>query len=131
MFVVSNLILAIAQVLEYILWAYSWILLGRLVISFFNVDQGNPIVRFLYATTEPVLAPLRRRLPRYGGFDLSPLIAWLGILFLQRFLVRSLYDWASRMNCPRTLLDGRSSRRSNSLRHPGGFVDELCPSSAA
>ena len=98
MFVVSNLILAIAQVLAYILWAYSWILLGRLVISFFNVDQGNPIVRFIYATTEPVLAPLRRRLPRYGGFDLSPLIAWLGILFLQRFLVRSLYDLASRMN---------------------------------
>jgi YggT family protein len=98
MFVVSNLILAIAQVMEYILWAYSWILLGRVVISFFDVDQGNPIVRFLHASTEPVLAPLRRRLPWYGGFDLSPLIAWLGILFLQRFLVRSLYDLAYKMN---------------------------------
>lgn len=98
MFVVGNLILAIAQVLEYILWAYSWILLGRVVISFFNVDQDNPIVRFLHATTDPVLAPLRRRLPPYGGFDLSPLIAWVAILFLQRFLVRSLYDLAYRMS---------------------------------
>jgi YggT family protein len=98
MFVFANLIVAIAQVLDYILWAYSWILLGRVVISFFNADQDNPIVRFLYAATEPVLAPLRRRLPRHGGFDLSPLIAWLGILFLQRFLIRSLYDLAYTMN---------------------------------
>lgn len=98
MFVFANLVFALAQVLDYLLWAYSWILLGRVVISFFNVDYENPIVRFLHAATEPALAPIRNRLPWYAGFDFSPLIAWLGILFLQRFMVRSLYDLAYRLN---------------------------------
>lgn len=98
MFVFANLILAIAQILDYILWAYMWILIGRVAVSFFNADNHNPIVRFLFAATEPLLAPLRRRLPWYGGFDFSPIVAWLGILFLQRFLVRSLYDLAYRLN---------------------------------
>ena len=98
MFVISNLVLAIAQILEYVLWAYSWIIIARVVIAFFNVEYGNPIVRFLHAATEPVLAPLRRRFPTYSGFDFAPIIAWLGIMFLQRFLIRSLYDLAHRMN---------------------------------
>lgn len=98
MFVLANLLGALAQILDYVLWAYMWILLGRVVVSLFNVDDQNPIVRFLYAATEPVLAPVRRRLPWYGGFDISPIVAWLGIIFLQRFVVRSLYDLAYRLS---------------------------------
>jgi YggT family protein len=72
-----------------------WILLGRIVISWVNADPANPIVRFLHAATEPVLERARRLLPlQAGGFDLSPIIVWIAILFLQRFLVRSLYDLA-------------------------------------
>lgn len=98
MFVLANLLGALAQILDYVLWAYMWILIGRVVVSLFNADDQNPIVRFLYAATEPVLAPLRRRLPWYGGFDISPIVAWLVIIFLQRFLVRSLYDLADRLS---------------------------------
>lgn len=98
MFILANLILALAQILDYVLWAYMWILIGRVVISFFNADYQNPIVRFLYAATEPVLAPVRRRLPWVGGFDVSPIVVWLAIIFLQRFLVRSLYELAYRLN---------------------------------
>lgn len=95
MFVLSNFLIALAQVLDYVLWAYTWILLGRVIISWVNADYQNPIVRFLYAATEPVLAPVRRRLPLFaGGFDLSPIALWIAILFLQRFLVRSLYELA-------------------------------------
>jgi YggT family protein len=95
MFIVSNFLAALAQVLDYLLWAYVWILLGRIVISWVNADPANPIVRFLYAATEPVLERARRLLPlQAGGFDLSPIIVWIVILFLQRFLVRSLYDLA-------------------------------------
>ena len=98
MFVLANLILALAQILDYILWAYMWILIARVVISFFDADSRNAIVRFLYAATEPVLQPLRRRLPPYNGFDFSPVVAWLVIMFVDRFLVRSLYDLAFRLN---------------------------------
>jgi len=95
MFIVSNFLAALAQVLDYLLWAYVWILLGRIVISWVNADPANPIVRFLYAATEPVLERARRLLPlQAGGFDLSPIIVWIVILFLQRFLVHSLYDLA-------------------------------------
>jgi YggT family protein len=95
MFLLANFLIAVAQVLDYILWAYIWILFGRVVVSWVNADPHNPIVRFLYNATEPVLQKLRRLLPLYaGGFDLSPIIAWIGIVFLQRFLVHSLYDLA-------------------------------------
>ena len=98
MFLLANLLAALAQILDYVLWAYMWILLGRVVFSLFNADDQNPIVRFLYAATEPVLEPVRRRLPRLGAFDISPIVVWLGIVFLQRFLVRSLYDLAYRLS---------------------------------
>jgi YggT family protein len=72
-----------------------WILIGRIIVSWVNADYSNPIVRFLYAATEPVLEPVRRRLPLFaGGFDLSPIVIWVAIIFLQRFLIRSLYDLA-------------------------------------
>jgi YggT family protein len=98
MFILSNLLAALAQVLDYLLWAYMWILIGRVIISWVNADPANPIVRFLYAATDPVLARVRRVLPlQAGGFDLSPIVVWLVIIFLQRFLVRSLYDLAQAM----------------------------------
>ena len=95
MFIIGNLLLATAQVLDYLLWDYMWILIGRVIISWVNADYNNPIVRFLYAATEPVLEPVRRRLPVFaGGFDLSPIAVWLAVIFLQRFLVRTLYELA-------------------------------------
>ena len=95
MFVIANLLIALAQVLDYVLWAYMWILIGRIIVSWVNADYSNPIVRFLYATTEPVLEPVRRRLPLFaGGLDLSPIVVWVTIIFLQLFLIRSLYDLA-------------------------------------
>ena len=95
MFIIANLLIAVAQVLDYVSWAYMWIMIGRIIISWVNADYDNPIVRFLYAATEPVLEPVRRRLPLFaGGFDLSPIVVWIAIIFLQRFLVRSLYELA-------------------------------------
>lgn len=95
MFIFTNLLFAVAQVLNYVLWAYLWILVGRFVISLVNADYDNPIVRFLYAATEPVLERVRQRIPVFvGGWDLSPLVVWIAIIFLQRFLIRSLYDLA-------------------------------------
>ena len=95
MFVLGNFIAAVAQVLDYVLWAYVWILFARVVASWLNADPYNPIVNFLYNATEPLLERIRRFVPAFaGGFDLSPLIAWLVIMFLQRFLVRTLFDLA-------------------------------------
>jgi len=95
LFIVVNFLEALAQVLYYLLEAYMWIVVARAVISWVNADPYNPIVRFLYNATEPVLYRIRRALPLYaGGIDFSPILVFVGILFLQRFLVQSLYDMA-------------------------------------
>ena len=91
MFVLANLLFAVAQVLDYVLWAYIWILIARIVLSFVQADYQNPIVRFIYGATEPVLARVRARLPVVAGFDLSPVVVWIAVIFLLHFVVRSLF----------------------------------------
>ncbi len=98
MFLLANLLGAVATLLYYALWLYMWILIARAVISWVSPDPYNPIVQFLYRATEPVLDPIRRRLPSSGfGIDFSPLVVILVIYFLQIFLVRSLQDIAFRL----------------------------------
>jgi YggT family protein len=95
MFVLGNLLEALATVIYYVLTIYMWIIIARAVISWVNPDPYNPIVRFLYSVTDPVLLAIRRRLPLYfGGIDFSPIIVILAIIFLQRFVVASLHDLA-------------------------------------
>ncbi|MFP4473056.1 MAG: YggT family protein [Candidatus Omnitrophota bacterium] len=93
MYMLANFIFAVARILGMVLSIYTWILFFRVIISWVNPDPYNPIVRFLVQVTEPVLAPIRRYLPLMG-IDLSPLIAFAAIMFLQSFLVQSLYDLA-------------------------------------
>lgn len=98
MFVVNNFMMAIAQLMDFLLTAYMWIIVGRAVISWVNADPRNPIVRFLYEATEPVLSRIRRVLPMsMGGIDFSPMILILGIMFLQSFLIRTLKQIAMGM----------------------------------
>ena len=91
MFVFNNFMMAIAQLVEFLLVAYMWIVIGRAVISWVNADPSNPIVRFLYEVTEPLLRRIRRLLPvSMGNIDFSPMILILAIMFLQNFLVPTL-----------------------------------------
>jgi YggT family protein len=91
MFVANNFVLAVAQLIDFLLTAYMWIIIGRAVISWVSADPHNPVVRFLYEATEPVLSRIRRLLPiSVGGIDFSPVIVIMGIMFLQSFLVPTL-----------------------------------------
>lgn len=98
MFVVGNTLLGVATVLDYILTFYSWIIIARALISWVNPDPWNPIVQFLTRATEPVLAPIRRRMGWAMGIDLSPLIVIAAIWFLQIAVVQSIKDLAGQMN---------------------------------
>ena len=93
MFVVTNLIAAIAEVVDYALIAYMWVIIARALISWVSPDPFNPVVRFLYRATEPVLRPIRRRLPDMP-IDFSPMIVIIAIVFLRRFLVPTLLQIA-------------------------------------
>jgi len=93
-FLIANLIHAIAVLLSYVLTIYIWIIIVRALISWVSPDPYNPIVQILYRITEPVLAPVRYRMPDFGGIDISPIVVLLVIFFLQSFLVSSLFDMA-------------------------------------
>jgi YggT family protein len=89
---------AAAEVLYWGLEIYMWLIIARAVISWVNPDPYNPIVRFLYNVTEPVLSYLRHRVPLvYGGLDLSPLVVLAVIVFLKVFLVGTLMSYATRI----------------------------------
>jgi YggT family protein len=98
MFVMGNVLQAVATVLDTVLWLYMWVIIARALISWVNPDPWNPIVQFLERVTEPVLAPIRRWIGWKMGIDLSPIIAILIISFLQIALVKTLSDLARQMN---------------------------------
>ncbi len=88
-------LVALAKVIDTVLFIYMWIIIIRAVLSWVSPDPYNPIVRFIYNVTEPVLYQIRRRLPvSFGGIDLSPVIVLLIIMFLQNFVVRSLLHFS-------------------------------------
>ncbi len=98
MFAVRHLLEAVVEILNLGLTIYMWLIVARAILSWVSPDPYNPIVRFLYSATEPVLDWVRRHVPIvFGGLDLSPILVLLAIVFLQKFLVASLMDLAFRM----------------------------------
>lgn len=97
MFLIGNFLGGVAKVLDVLLTLYMWIIIIRAILSWVNPDPYNPIVRFLRDVTEPVLAPVRRRLPHMGGMDVSPIVVFLAIILIQSFVVRSLAEMALRL----------------------------------
>ena len=99
MIILSNFLTAIAKVADIVLSIYMWVVIARAVLSWVSPDPYNPIVRFIHKVTEPVLYQIRRRIPvSFGGIDFSPIIVFLAIIFLQRFLVHSLYELAQTLH---------------------------------
>ena len=98
MFIIVNLLSAIAAVVDIILTAYMFLIIARAIVSWVNPDPYNPIVKFLYQTTEPVLYRIRRYLPFRGmAIDLSPLVLLFIIVFLKQFLVVTIQDIVLRL----------------------------------
>ena len=96
MFVMSNLLAAVAKVVDIALTIFMWIIIARAILSWVSPDPYNPIVRFIHNVTEPVLYQIRRRIPlNFGGIDFSPIIVLLAVIFLQRFVVQSLFELTS------------------------------------
>jgi len=81
-------------VLGWVFQLYSFALLLRVVFDWIRVPRLQKFTTFLWRITEPVLAPIRRILPRWGGLDFSPVAAVLALSLLQMVLqgiIRSLF----------------------------------------
>jgi YggT family protein len=93
----SLLILWTVDVLHLVIQAYIIIIIVRSVLSWVNPDPYNPIVRFLYRITEPVLRPIRHRMPDLGGLDLSPMVVILVLWFAESVVLGWLRQMASEL----------------------------------
>ncbi|CEP69494.1 Uncharacterised protein family Ycf19 [Moorella glycerini] len=66
----------------------NWLIIARILISWFPHDPYHPVMRFIYEVTEPVLAPFRRLMPRTSiPIDFSPIIAVLVLQLVERLLI--------------------------------------------
>jgi YggT family protein len=81
-------VLWIANVLQGALNLYFWVVIIAAVLSWIEPNPYNPIVRAIYAITEPVFDWIREHLPvLFGGIDFSPIVVLLFISFLTQYLI--------------------------------------------
>ena len=91
MFVPGYFLLALATVIDWGLLIFMWIIIARAILSWVSPDPYNPIVRFIYNATEPVLIRIRSIVPTiFGGLDLAPIYIIAAVMFLRIFLVNNL-----------------------------------------
>jgi YggT family protein len=97
-FVIGNLLAAVAWLLHNVLIIYTFVILIHALLSWVRPDPFNPIVRTLARVSDFILDPLRRLVPSHTlGIDLSPLLAILLLQFTDLFLVSSLRDLAAKL----------------------------------
>ncbi len=85
--------IGIAHILDMLLEAYLWIIIARAVLSWFRPNPYNPVVRAICRLVDPVTYRISRIVPtRIGMFDIAPLILIVVVFFIQRFLIKILYD---------------------------------------
>ena len=72
----------VVSLLIFLLEAFLVVILIRVVFSWVSPYPTNPVTRLAWRLTEPVLGPIRRRLPPMSGIDLSPLVVWLAVIIL-------------------------------------------------
>lgn len=90
---------ALIEVLLIVIDIYIYLLVAMAILSWliaFNVVNTRnrfvaTVIDFLYRITEPVLRPLRRIIPSFGGIDITPAVLILLLIFLQRLIVTNLY----------------------------------------
>jgi len=100
MFIIGNLLTAVATLLHLVIFFLYLVLIFQAVISWVNPDPFNPIVRTLNAVTGPILSKIRARVPLLvsGGIDFTPLVALLALLFVDQFLVSTLRELGQRLH---------------------------------
>ena len=83
----------IVKIIEYVFRIYGYIILTRILLSWFPTDYGNPIVRLIYNITEPILAPFRVIISLGGmGLDLSPIIVFFLLNIFKTSLIKLIIN---------------------------------------
>lgn len=86
--------MAIYQIIPIVNMAFNvlvWLIIARCVLSFVRHNPYQPLIKFVYDVTEPIMGPFRRLIPAAGGLDFSPIIAILAVTLIQKIVVELLY----------------------------------------
>ena len=83
--------IALYRLIDTIFWLLDLAVLLRVLFSWIRPDPYNPLVRFIYQVTEPILAPLRRYIPPFGGLDITPIVALLILDLLRRIVLTLIF----------------------------------------
>ncbi|HPE69779.1 MAG TPA: YggT family protein [Thermotogota bacterium] len=100
MFVLANFIIAIAQVLRTLVYAYIFVIILDSILSFVMPATYSPLRQFISALSNLVLNPIRKVIRPVGGVDLSPFVAILLLVFVQSFAIQSLYEFGLVLKLP-------------------------------
>jgi len=96
--ITANILIGLGQSIVILLNFYMWVVIIAAVITFVNPNPFNPIVRFLYAVTNPVFSWFRRQLPlRFGGFDFSPVVVIMIIVLSNMLVSKGLIETGMRL----------------------------------
>lgn len=68
-----------------------WLIIARCLLSFVRHNPYQPIIRFIYDVTEPIMGPFRRIIPPAGGLDFSPFIAVMAVELARRLIIQLLW----------------------------------------
>ena len=93
-------IIAIARMVSLVLNLYMIVIAAAAILSWIRPDPYNPIVRFIYQLTTPVLNLARRIMPRFlwqSGIDFSPIIVFFVIILIDTVVVNLLRDFGTRL----------------------------------
>jgi YggT family protein len=90
------LVLALADLLDFVLLFYLVLVFGWSLLSMFGADGYHPVLRLVEAIVDPLLRPLRGKLV-VGVLDFSPALVMIGLLLARILLAAPLFDWGSQL----------------------------------
>jgi len=96
-FVLGNFLKAIAIVLRIFIYYEIFAIGVYAIMSWFPTPYYSSLRSFFYASSEIILRPLRKLIPPIGMVDITPLIAILVLVFIDNFIVQSLFDLAVKL----------------------------------
>jgi YggT family protein len=91
------LVLTVAELINLLLNIYFFTILIQVILSWVNPGGYNPAISLLYSLNEPILSRARRLIPPISGFDLSPIVVFIGIKLIQIVLVAPIADTGKRL----------------------------------
>ena len=97
MILLGNFLIAVGKTLEWVLWLYNFLLIAHVICSWVRADPRSFLVQIIYGSTEPLLSRIRRKVPPLGMLDMSIIVAFVMLIFLNFFVVTSLVDYGNKL----------------------------------